>query len=483
MLSCSESRWLVKTGADSFVNSPMNSFAERQKAGRQKRVSALRISACLLAELEPNVGWYRDIFAPIDTMCVNRGFLFRLTGGSRKLRTHIGGISMGNQKTGSIGTAFAMAAVWFATHSGGGFATGNQEVNYFVKFGWYSIFLPIVAMLLLGWGHRNAMVLAKDHKTYDYKSFGDVLFHPYEKYFSRIFEFGFIMLIACGVSISIAGSGSLLQSSLGIPYGVGIVAVGFAILLLTIFGSQLIVRALSYKTYFLIITLLILCVLGIQMGAFNFQRVLAAKETFGASFTDAIWATLVYIGFQAFTVLPIISVSQNITTTKECNQFMFFGTLLNGLFLAVVCVMLLGFTPEVLSQTLPVYFVCAQLNLPWLKILYSTILFVALFGTAISLVFSTVARFEPVLSKKAVFTSVRSRRIAISLITIAICTGISVFGLTNIVVKGYGSVGYIGLFFVLLPEIVVGTIKIRNNARARKEQELTASASNTFVNN
>ena len=380
---------------------------------------------------------------------------------------------METPKTGSIGIAFAMAAVWFATHSGGGFATGNQEVNYFVKYGWYSVFLPIVAMLLLGWGHRNALVLAKDYKTYDYKSFGDALFHPYEKYFSIVFEFGFIMLIACGVSTAIAGSGALLQSSLGIPYGVGIVSVGTVLLLLTIFGSNLIIKVLNLKTYFLIVTLLILCVLGIQMGAFNFQRVLATQETFGTSFWDACWYMLIYIGFQSFTVLPIISVSHNIRTTKECNWFMAFGTLLNGVFLAVVCVMLLGFSPEVLKETLPVYFVTTQLGFPWLKILYSVILFVALLGTGISLVFSTVARFEPVFVKRDIFSNLRTRRIAISFITIALCTGISVFGLTNIVVKGYGSVGYIGLLFVLLPEIVVGTIKIRKNARLRQEQGIT----------
>ncbi len=376
---------------------------------------------------------------------------------------------MGTQKVGSAGTAFAMAAVWFATHSGGGFATGNQEVNFFVKYGWYSVFLPVVAMALLGWGHRNALVLAKDYKTYDYKSFGDALFHPYEKYFSLVFEFGFIMLIACGVSTAIAGSGALLKSSLGIPYGIGIVSVGCILLLLTIFGSELIIKVLNLKTYFLIITLLILCVLGIQMGAFNFQRVLTTNETFGTSFFDAVWYMLIYIGFQAFTVLPIISVSHHIKTTKECNMFMLFGTLLNGVFLAVVCIMLLGFSPEILDQTLPVYFVTVQLGLPWLKILYSVILFVALLGTGISLVFSTVARFEPVLVGKGILHSLRTRRIAISFITIAICTGISVFGLTNIVVKGYGSVGYIGLFFVLLPEIIVGTIKIRQNAKLRKE--------------
>jgi len=377
---------------------------------------------------------------------------------------------MGNQ---SISIAFAMAAVWFATHSGGGFATGNQEVNYFAKYGWYSIFLPVVAMAILGWGHRNALVLAKDYKTYDYKSFGDALFHPYEKYFSLVFELGFIMLIACGVSTSIAGSGALLKSSLGIPYGIGIVAVGAVLLILTIFGSNLIIKVLSFKTYFLIVTLLILCFLGIQTGALNIQRIVVSQETFGTNFWDAVWYMMIYIGFQAFTVLPIISVSHHIKTTKECNQFMFFGTLLNGLFLVVVCIMLLGFSPDALQQTLPVYYVTTQLGISWLKVLYSIILFVALLGTGISLVFSTVARFEPVLVKRNVLNSLKARRIAISLITIALCTGISVFGLTNIVVKGYGSVGYIGLFFVLLPEIIVGTIKIRKNAKQRTNQQVS----------
>jgi len=373
-------------------------------------------------------------------------------------------------KRGTMGTAFAMSAVWFATHCGGGFATGNQEVNFFVKYGMYAAFLPIIAMILLGWGHRNGLVLAKDYKTYNYKSFGDALFHPYEKYFSIILEIGFILLIACGVSTSIAGAGSLLKSSLGVPYGLGIVSVGIILLLLTIFGGDLIIKVLNIKTYFLIVTLFILCVVGVRAGAFNFNHIVATGETYGHSFGEAFWLMLIYVGFQSFTVLPIISVSHHIKTTKECNWFMLFGMLLNGGFLVAVCIMLLGFAPGVFDQTLPVYYVTSNLGLPWLKILYSIILFVALLGTGISLVFSAVARFEGVLCPKGMFESLSKRRIAISFISIAICTGISVFGLTNIVVKGYGSVGYIGLFFVLLPELVVGSIKIRNNARLRKEQ-------------
>ena len=102
----------------------------------------------------------------------------------------------------------------------------------------------------------------------------------------------------------------------------GIVAIGAIILLLTISGTDLVIKALSFKTYFLIATLLTLCILGLQMGALNFERILTTQETFGHSFGDAVWFTMIYIGFQAFTVLPIISVSQHIKTTRDCNWFM-----------------------------------------------------------------------------------------------------------------------------------------------------------------
>lgn len=36
----------------------------------------------------------------------------------------------------SWAAAFTVASVWFGTHVGAGFATGNQVVNYFVQYGW-----------------------------------------------------------------------------------------------------------------------------------------------------------------------------------------------------------------------------------------------------------------------------------------------------------------------------------------------------------
>lgn len=366
--------------------------------------------------------------------------------------------------------SFSIAAVWFSTHCGGGFATGNQEVNFYVKYGWLSAVLPFIAMFFVAWTYRNALVLAKDHNVHDYKSFANVLYHPYEKIFSIIFELCFMVNILIAVSTSIAGAGSLLQNVFAVPYFLGISSIGVVLLVLTIFGAELIIRVLRYKAYFLIVTLVLLAYLGLQAGAFKWQAFIASRETFGNDAWEAVGKAMLYVGFQSFGLVPAVSVSHRITTTKECNAFGVFGILLNGSFLAVMCIMLLGFAPEVLKETLPVYYVTNQLDIPWLKMVYSIILFVALIGTAISFVYTSVARFEKVWKGSGVFESLRLRRIIISITTMILCTSASVFGLTALVVKGYGSVGYVGLAFVVLPLLTVGTWKIAKNAAQRKKQ-------------
>ncbi len=45
---------------------------------------------------------------------------------------------------------FTVASVWFGTHVGGGFASGNQVIGYFAKFGgWPALVYPILSMGIL----------------------------------------------------------------------------------------------------------------------------------------------------------------------------------------------------------------------------------------------------------------------------------------------------------------------------------------------
>ena len=372
----------------------------------------------------------------------------------------------------ALSVGLGMGAVWFATHAGAGFATGNQEVNFYVKYGWYAIFLPIISMLILGWAHRNALVIAKDNNAHDYKSYTNALFHPYEKILGPIADLLFIGFLITGVCASIAGAASLLQKW-GLPYGIGLIIVGATLAILTTYGGDLVIRVLKYKAYFLIVSLALVTILGIKAGLPNIQQLVAAKATFGAGFGTALWNMIVYAGFQSVTAFAIVSISHNIKTTRQCNAFMLSGTLLNGLFLAAVTIMLFGFAPGILKQTLPVYTVATSLGIPWLQVLYTLILFVALIGTGVGVVYSSVAFFQNLKLWDKLgsnFENMRVRRVCSSVFTIIVCTGISVVGLTTVIVKGYGTLGKVAIFLLLIPEIVVGTIKIRNAAQRRKEQ-------------
>lgn len=369
-----------------------------------------------------------------------------------------------------IPTGAVVALSWFAMHCGAGFATGNQEVNYFVKYGWPAVFIPFISMILVTWGNRNAVVLSRDHNVYDYKSYVNILFHPYEKYMGPVIEIVFIFFLGAAVCTSIAGAATLL-ASWGIPYGLGLIGVGTLLTGITIFGAELVIKVLNFKAYFILLALGLVTYLGIEMGLPNLSHVIATRETFNTNWGAALWTMLVYAGYQSFCAFSIVPLSKNIKTDQDCNTFMYVGALTNGLFLIAVCVMLLGYAPAILTETLPVYYVTEKLGIPWLKLLYSIILFIAMLGTGLAVAYGGVARFEKLnFFNVGSLQNIKVRRAVISIIVYTICSCISIVGLTNIVVKGYGMVGQFGIFLFLLPEIVIGEIKIRRNAKLRNLQ-------------
>ena len=97
-----------------------------------------------------------------------------------------------------------VACVWFGTHCGPGAASGNQTVQYFVRFGLWSLFLPLVAMGLLGVALYYAMEFSRRTKATDFKDFANKLFNPYHKIFANLFEFSFIPVYFGTASFSIS---------------------------------------------------------------------------------------------------------------------------------------------------------------------------------------------------------------------------------------------------------------------------------------
>ena len=372
-----------------------------------------------------------------------------------------------NKKKIALPAAIGVAAVWFGSHAGGGFATGRQEVEFFVQFGWHSIWVGMLSMLIMGIAIYNGLEFARIHNIHDYKNLFKQLYAPYNKMLPTLWDVLYLYATLLGSGVAIAGASDLVYQSLRIPYGIAVIIIGLILLIFTVFGAGLVRSASTAMSVFIIGALLIVTILGIKMGAANLGEVVTGKAS-RAGFGKILWMALLYGSFQSVLIAPIVSVSEALKTRKNSFLAALFGGLINGAMLILVCIMLLSFYPAVIKENLPVYFVTNQLGHQWLFVLYSLILFFALISTGVGLIFGAVKRFEIVWTRdNAIFKGLRSKRIAISLVCLLISAGISLFGLTAIVALGYSSLGYAAVFLNIIPLLVIAPVKIR---KARKKE-------------
>lgn len=369
----------------------------------------------------------------------------------------------------TLPAALGVAAVWFGTHAGGGFATGRQEVEFFVRFGWHSVWIGFFSMLIMGTAIYFGLELARTHQVHDYRSWVKKLFAPFHKIPALLWEALFLYAAILAAGAAIAGASDLVHQSLHIPYGIAVVIIGIILLLFTIFGPGLVRNASTAMSIFIVSALLIVTILGIKAGAANFGKIVADKTT-TAGFGKILWMALVYGAFPSVLVASLVSVSETLKTRRDCFMAALAGFLVNGSMLVLVCIMLLGFFPAVIEKNLPVYFVTEQLGRTWLYALYSLILFFALVSTGVGMIFGVVKRFETAWTRgRGIFQGLHARRTTICVACLLVAAGISLFGLTKIVAVGYYSLGLFSIFLNIIPLLFIAPIQIR---KARKKEGL-----------
>jgi len=375
---------------------------------------------------------------------------------------------MDNRKKSTFMVMFAVASVWFGTHVGGGFATGNQTVQFFVGFGFPSFFLPFLAILLIGWCYYNAAVMAKNHKLYRYDELAEELYAPFSIVGKLFFDIAFTVLVAVGTGIAIAGSGSLLKQQFNLNYYVGIVLTGVIFFLLTIFGAGVVKKASTTITILILVCLSMLLIPGLISGTQGIADAFASRSIpEGKSLLGAVWSACQYVGLQTLAVGAVISASGDLNSTKKCMGMFIIGTIINGVMIALSAMMIIGYISGMEGEqlVLPILTIAKQLNIPAIEWAYTLILFLAFISTGVGIIFGLVTRLENV-----IFPSIdlSKRRMIISIVAMLISVLLSVFGLTKLVAVGYRWLGRVSIFALVIPLAVIAPIK---NARFKREHQ------------
>lgn len=364
----------------------------------------------------------------------------------------------------SLGTCFSIASVWFGSHAGGGFASGNQATQYFVQYGWYAPIMAAASMIILGFVLREVMIMANTTGYSNYKEIFCHLYAPYTK-LEILFEIYFYVIVISAVSACFAGAGELF-AQYGIPYMVGIVIVTILTILLVMFGANLVAKASGVMSIIILISIGIIYISGIVGRPEGIAQVYSEMPASGSIF-KIVERVFNYAGFQCVVVPAIIGTSLVLRNKKACTRAATIGIIMNAVALALSCVMLLAWYDTGADSYLatgntavPTLYVAQQLGIPALPICYAIALCMCFISTAVTSIYGLIPRFQNGIK---VFQKMDSRKSSfiIALLVSLIVMAFSTIGLTNVIKYGYNYCGYLGIFIIVLPFLTVGYKKNR----------------------
>lgn len=373
---------------------------------------------------------------------------------------------------GSFALAFSVGSVLFSAHAGGGFATGNQANTYYVGLGWLGPISAVIAMLLLTLTMREAMIMYNSRGLKSHKELFETLYHPLDKCYV-LFEVFFYIMVLMAVAAAISGAASALNQYFGLNYYIGIVIVGALVLLLTIFGADLVRKVSTYMGIAILVTAITIYTIGIFKSKTLFTVMSADFSAVGfKNIPKAILNAFTYAGFQCVTLPTMIACGTPLKGKKNCSKSMWISFVMNSVALVLSVFMLMSWKGYYSSveggSTIPTLTVCTEMGMKWLTVIYGICLLLCLISTGVTTTFGFVARFE----NHKVFKKIKSQRVrsaVVSAFIIILSMTISLVGLTNIIKYGYGYCGYLAIAIVVVPFLTVGVYKNRKYIKEHSE--------------
>lgn len=327
-----------------------------------------------------------------------------------------------------------IAFTYIGTIVGAGFATGQEILRFFTRYGHWALLTILLATALFIWLGTKMMVLARRVEADSYEDFNRHLFG--EKAGSSISLFTLVILIGVN-SIMLAGAGAIFQEHLGLPFQVG--------LLLTIIGSYfLLKRGISgiLQINSLVVPLMLtlsLIIIFNTLGVPGVERFLfldTDRSTFGAWMSPLLY-TAFNLGMAQAVLVPLACHTKDEKTLIR-------GGILGG---AGIGFMLLAAhfamssqMPGILQYEIPMGSIAFRLGAV-VQIIYLLLIFLEIFSTFVANIYGVGVQLQQRLP------------IAPALVTpllMLVCFLFSQFGFSSLLALFYPIFGALSLVWVVM---------------------------------
>ena len=320
------------------------------------------------------------------------------------------------------------ACVYTGLIFGAGFASGQEHLTFFLRYGYWGVAGIIVAGILIALCGWAVMDICVGQKIGNYREFMALVFGP---------RLGAVLDIVTGVfifvifSAMLAATGALGNEAAGLPFSWGVIFAAVMCFVVLLFDLRGMVQINTAISPILVIGALIL---GLYAIFGSTQPVFAGRAVDN-------WPTsaVIYASYNLIPAIAVLTVMQNLVTTHKIAKY---GGILGGLFLGIIGIVLAF---AMLSNMRLV----ENLQLPMLALaqnyghlmanFYIIILFLAIFTTAATNAFSLT---QWLLAR----TRFSKMKLKVAIVILGIAAAHA--GFSNIVTHAYSFFGFLGLFIM-----------------------------------
>jgi len=346
-------------------------------------------------------------------------------------------------------TILMPAAIFQAVLVGPGYGSGREVIEFVTRYGALG---GLLAVLVAAAVFAVVMVLtyelARLYRTFDYRSFFIVLLGR----FGFLYEIIFAAMLVLVLAVSTSAGARILTETFAIPHWIGAGLMMAGIVVCNFYGRRLVEISLTWG----MIAFTSVLAVFIAVVLWNEGDTVLAALTGGE--VNAGWALdgMRFAFYNSFVIPPLLYVAREFESRGEVVRSSLVSSAFGVIPAVIFHLTFLPGLPGVLDQQLPTFWTVQGLQMPWLFVAFTIVLFVMIVQTGVGILQGVNERIDAVLVETRGRAFSRGNHALVSLVTVLLSSGLSVFGVIALVAKGYGAMAWGFVLVYLLPLITRG---------------------------
>ena len=332
-------------------------------------------------------------------------------------------------------------AVFQSVMIGGGYGTGREIVEYFTSYGFLGgLFGLCIAFAVLAIVLALTFEFSRLFQVYDYRNFFKRLLGRGWVAFEVLIILQFLLVLA----VLASAAGNILRDNFGLPYGIGLSIMLVVVGTLTFYGRNVIAKVLTFWSFILYVVFFTFFI-----SVFSSEWTQIVEEINRAEIISGWWRSgFKYAMYNLASAPLLLYVARGFERRAEALRS---GVIAGAIAIVPAVIFQIVFFavyPEVLDQAIPVYWMMVQLGMTVLLIIYSVMLFGTFIETGAGMLQGINERIDAFLIEKRGNGLSRISHAVIAVFAIVISAMLSLWGITNLIAEGYGTMAW-GFFCCL----------------------------------